>query len=115
MTISELVEYFVEIGVAQDKAELRSEYAKYNRLFLKMDAVKSELKSREGDARRFLLPLYDHPNMEVRYKAALATLAVAPERARAAIEEISKSGWFPQAGAAGMTLVNLDNGVFKPS
>ncbi|MGH6840677.1 MAG: DUF2019 domain-containing protein, partial [Methylocella sp.] len=61
-----------------------------------------------------LLRLFDHPNMQVRLKAAKRTLGVAPEEARQVIESISESNWFPQAGEAGMTLSNLDSGFFKP-
>ncbi|GEM_PF-847585 len=35
--------------------------------------------------------------------------------ARSQLEAIAQSKWFPQAGDAGMTLLNLDRGVFKPS
>jgi hypothetical protein len=52
--------------------------------------------------------------MQVRLKAAKRTLGVAPEKARHVIEEIKKSQSFPQALEAGMTLRNLEAGVFKP-
>jgi hypothetical protein len=52
--------------------------------------------------------------MQVRLQAAKWSLGVAPEAARQVIESISESNWFPQAGDAGMTLSNLDSGVFKP-
>jgi hypothetical protein len=74
-------------------------------------------KSCEGEGcklRLALLRLFDHPNMQVRLQAAKWSLGVAPEAARQVIESISESSWFPQAGEAGMTLSNLDSGIFKP-
>ncbi|MET0705817.1 MAG: DUF2019 domain-containing protein, partial [Tardiphaga sp.] len=46
--------------------------------------------------------------------AAKLTLAVAPVEARAQLQAIADSKWFPQAGDAGMSLWNLERGVFKP-
>jgi len=60
------------------------------------------------------LPLYRHANAQVRLAAAKATLAVAPEDARQMLQRIADSGEFPQAGDAGMCLVALDRGIFKP-
>jgi hypothetical protein len=115
MTNDQLVGRFVEIAVQQDEALLRDEIAKFNKLFSQMNAVDQELRSRSGDQRRLLLRLYDHPNVQVRLKAAKRTLAIAPDDARAVLESIASSRKFPQAGEAGMSLVNLDSGVFKPS
>jgi hypothetical protein len=115
MTIAELVGRFIEIGLSQDEALLDDEIGKFNRLFDQMQAVVEELKARDGDQRRALLGLYEHPNMQVRLKAVKNTLAVAPLAAREALEEIASSQHFPQAGEAGMSLDNLDRGVFKPT
>ena len=41
--------------------------------------------------------------------------AVAPPEARRKLEAIADSQWFPQAGDAGMSLLNLDRGIFKPT
>ena len=79
-----------------------------------MNDVDQELRRRGLEARLALLKLFDHPNMQVRLKAAKRTLGVAPEKARHVIEEIKKSQSFPQALEAGMTLRNLEAGVFKP-
>jgi hypothetical protein len=114
MTIDELVEHFAEIGVAQDHAELIGEMGKFNRLYEQMDATEKELRRRGRDARLSLLRLYDHPNMQVRLNAAKRTLGVAPEAARKVIQAIYDSKWYPQALDAGMSLRNLDSGVFKP-
>ena len=115
LTVGQLVERFTAIALEQDEALLMDEIAKFNRLFDKMEAIEEELKSRPGDQRRALLPLYKHPNMQVRVKAAMATLAVAPQAAREALQAIKASQEQPQALEAGMSLWNLDRGVFKPS
>jgi ParB-like chromosome segregation protein Spo0J len=115
MSVDQLVERFTAIALDQDKALLRNEYAKFNRLFERMEEVKGELKARDGDQRRALLRLYDHPNAQVRLKAVKATLAVAPERARRMLEIMAESGEYPQAGDAGMTIDALDRGVFRPT
>jgi hypothetical protein len=115
MPTAGLVELFAQIGVAQDEADLGGEIAKYNRLFRRMEDITNELKSREGDERSALLRLFSHPNMQVRLQAAKKTLAVSPVEARKQLEAIAASKWFPQAGDAGMSLWNLDRGVFKPT
>lgn len=114
LTVDQLVERFAEIGVVQDQALLYDEHKKFNHLFNQMNDVDQELRRRGLEARLALLKLFDHPNMQVRLKAAKRTLGVAPEKARHVIEEIKKSQSFPQALEAGMTLRNLEAGVFKP-
>jgi len=115
MTVDALVEHFAEFGVLQHQAELLGDDAAFNRLYDKIDRVKTELKNRDGDQRTALLRLYDHPNMQVRLNAAKWTLAVAPEAAREALEAIAASHHYPQAGDAGMSLFAIDEGIFKPS
>ena len=114
LTINELVGRFVDLGIAQDKAELYGEISKYNRLFKEMTAVDEGLRARGREARLALLTLYDHPNMQVRVKAAIKTLGVAPEAARKVLEAIRASKWQPQAMDAGMILRGLDDGEYKP-
>lgn len=115
MTVDQLVEHFTAIALNQDEALLVNDHATFNRLFDEMEAVKLELKARDGDQRRALVRLYDHPNAQVRLKAVKATLAVAPEVARRLLKTIADSREFPQAGEAGMSLVNLERGIFRPS
>jgi hypothetical protein len=115
MSVDQLVERFTTITLAQDEALLAEQHAKFNRLFKEMEAVKEELKARDGDQRRALLCLYDHPNAQVRLKAVKATLAVAPERALSMLKVIAESREYPQAGEAGMSLDNLESGIFKPT
>jgi hypothetical protein len=114
LSVAELVDRFTAIGIQQYKAHLVNDTATYNPLFWQMVAIEKELKSRPGDQRRALLPLFEYPNMEVRLKAAKATLAIAPKEARQMLESIAGSRWYPQAGDAGMCLENLDRGVFVP-
>jgi hypothetical protein len=115
MSSMDLVKRFAQIVVAQDVALLGGERSKFNRLFQQMMDVTNELKVREGDQRRLLMELYNYPNMQVRVQAAKLTLAVAPVAARQQIEAIAETHWMPQAGDAGMSLSNLDPGIFKPT
>ncbi len=115
MNTDDLVELFAQIVEAQDEALLGEENAKFKRLFGRMMEVSDELKSRDGDQRRHLVQLFDSPSMQVRLQVAKLTLAVAPIEARAQLQAIADSQWFPQALDAGMSLWNLDRGVFKPS
>ncbi len=115
MTVDQLVERFVEICVAQDEALLDDDLARFRRLFDQMRTILEELKARPGDQRMALLPLYEHPNMQVRLKAAKNTLAVAPVPAQKVLESIKASQWYPQAMEAGMCLRNLESGFFKPT
>lgn len=114
LSVAQLLELFADIGVRQDKALIVHDNATYNPLFWEMQTVEKELQDRPGDQRRALLKLFEYPNMQVRLAAAKATLAVAPKEARAAIESIAATTWYPQAGDAGMCLINLDRGIFVP-
>ena len=115
MTVNQLVGRFTAIGIEQDQAILRDKHATFNRLFDEMVVVEDELKRRDGDRRRELLSLYNHPNAQVRLNAVKATLAVAPEPARRALQAIADSREYPQAGDAGMSIWNLERGIFKPT
>ncbi|MDR6304804.1 hypothetical protein GGQ85_002519 [Nitrobacter vulgaris] len=108
MSSPDLVERFTEIGVAQDQALLGGQTSKFNRLFKQMVELSNELKKRDGDQRRALASLYQHPNMQVRLKAAIHTREVLPVEARQQIEAIAESHWMPQAGDAGMALAIMD-------
>lgn len=112
---ADLVDRFAKITRAQDEASLGGRYAEYNRLYQQMIDVCEELKKRDGDQRVHLVELYRDHNMHVRLQAAKLTLAVAPQQARAQLQAIVDSQWFPQAGDAGMCLRNLELGVFRPT
>jgi hypothetical protein len=114
-SVQELVARFVSIGLAQYDAMYVLDTRKYNRLYGKMVDVRNELKHREGDQRRALLPLLDHPNVQVRMMAADTLLAISPDLARKALESVRESKIYPQAMDAGMTLRALDHGTFVPS
>ena len=115
MTVEQLVERFTTAALAQDTALLMNDIAEASRLFWRLAEVEDELKGRQGDQRRVLLSLYDHPNAQVRLKAVKATLAVAPETARKELQAIANSREYPQAGEAGMSIRNLDEGIYKPT
>ena len=109
-----LIARAAEIGVAQDHALLGNEISRCNRLFDELTAIEEELRTRPGDRRRLFIKLYEHRNMQVRLNSAKATLAVAPQEARALLEWIAESKHNPQAGDAGMCLWALDEGIFVP-
>jgi hypothetical protein len=115
LPVEALIERYVAVGVAQYEAELDDNTRKFNRLYDDVKAVEAELKSRPGDQRTALLTLYKHANMQVRLNAAHATLTVAPEAARGLLVAIRDSRWMPQALHAGMSLWNLEKGVFRPT
>jgi hypothetical protein len=113
--IDDLVQRFRDLALAQDEALLHGDQVKVNRLFWQLEAVEEELKSRPGDGRSALLRLYDHSNAQVRVKAIKATLAIAPEKARRALEALANSKEYPASGEAGMSVWALDQGIFKPT
>jgi hypothetical protein len=114
-SVQELVARFVSIGLAQYDAAYVVDTRKYNRLYALMVDIRNELKRREGDQRRALLPLLDHPNVQVRLKAAITVLAVAPELARRALESVRDSGILPQSADAEGMLEAIDKGTYVPS
>jgi Domain of unknown function (DUF2019) len=115
MTVPQLVERFTEDALKQFKAELYNETAKYNRLVDDMLAIEQELKHRPGDQRTALVPLFVHPNPQVRLMAAEFTLAVAPVAARQTLQELWDRKQFPQAAYAMGTLRALARGDRKPT
>src|SRR5688500_3313853 len=90
-SVDDWVQQFAATALEQDNALLKDDIPKVNRLFDRLEAIEAELKGREGDQRRALLRLYDHPNPHVRLKAVLATLAVAPEVARQTLQATAES------------------------
>ncbi len=115
MSVDELVHAFVEIAIEQDKALKVNQTQSYRRLFKMLSDIEAELKSRSDDRRRELIVLYRHSNLQVRLRAAHATLAIAPIDARAEIQKIYDSKVSPQSLDAGMTLTNLDRGIYLPT
>ncbi len=110
----DLVQLFASCCIEQDDALFKDQIGRFNQLYDKMAAAAAQLRSRVPDARVILMSLFNHPNTQVRLQAARVSLAVALTEARSVIEAIAKSKIMLQAGDAGMTLWNLDRGVFVP-
>jgi hypothetical protein len=110
LTVAQLVERFTEIARAQHRATLMFQIAKYNRLFDQMSDVMAALKVRSGDQRRALIPLFSHPNAQVRFTAAVATMRLDREGARRVLELIRERNEYPQAADARSILQSLDEG-----
>jgi hypothetical protein len=79
-----------------------------------MMAVANELRSRPGDQRRSLVSLYDHPNEQVRLKAAIHTLALFSDDAREVLQKLVDDRIFPQSADASGMLRGLDEGTYVP-
>jgi hypothetical protein len=114
-SVERLVEEFANSCKAQGEALLGGDVNTHNRHYRDMAAIRDELKSRPGDQRRALLALYESDNPYIRLQAARATYALAPDAARAVIEEVANSKNYPFAGHAGMALWAIDEGISKPS
>jgi hypothetical protein len=114
LSVDQLVERFAGLALEQDTALLRENITRVNQLYYALKDVEYELTARDGDQRRALVRLYEHKNPQVRLKAVKATLAVAPEVARPMLQAIADSREYPQAGEAGMSIRNLELGIYKP-
>lgn len=110
----EIVGRFIDYSIEQEVMILEGRIGKVNRLYDRIEKLIEELRSREGDHRRALVPLLKHANPQVRLKAAWATLALATDDALAALKELSDPQLYIQALDAGMTLINLERGIFVP-
>ncbi|MEC5291070.1 DUF2019 domain-containing protein [Aurantimonas sp. C2-6-R+9] len=114
LTVDEIVREYIAIGLAQDKAIEADDTSTFNRLARRQFAYEKELKRREGDQRRALVPLLEHSNAQIRLNAAHATLVVAPLLARETLEAVAEWESGPQALDAGMAIQMLDDGRFVP-
>jgi hypothetical protein len=114
LAVAELVQDFLSTAFAQYDAERRSETAKYNRLYRHMNEIRDELKRREGDQRRALLPFLNHPNAQVRLMVANSLLTIVPDRAKKALETVRDSRIVPQSVNAGFMLDRIEDGSFVP-
>jgi hypothetical protein len=114
LTAEELAEKFADICIKQDRALFEDDVAGFNRLYGQMDAVRNELKGRPGDQRKALLALLHHPNVQVQLKAAISTLAIAPDLSREVLQRIATSNRLPQAADAGFILDGIRDGSFVP-
>jgi hypothetical protein len=115
MSVGELVERFIAIAIDQDKAIFDENNTRFNALYKQMQSVRDELRARPGDQRSALRALLDHPNVQVRLKAAITTLALAPDISERVLRQIADSKRLPQAADAGLILDGLRDGSFVPS
>jgi hypothetical protein len=115
MSVGELVERFLAIAIDQDKAIFVEDNTRFNALYDQMQSVRDELRARTGDQRNALRALLDHPNVQVRLKAAITMLALAPDISKRVLRQIADSNRLPQAADAGLILNGLGDGSFVPS
>jgi hypothetical protein len=115
LTTAQLVERFTQITLQQGVCVKGNDVARFNKLFAQMVQVTDELRSRPGDARRALIPLYSHSDRQVRLKAAIHTLAINRDAARRVLEELAKDKFYQQAADAGIALIEMDRGLYKPT
>jgi len=112
--VDQLVQHFLSLTLAQYEARFPSQTSKYNRLYHQMNEIRDELKRREGDQRRALLPLINHENAQVRLMAASSLLTIVPERAKRALESVRDSRIQPPSANAAGLLEGLERGSFVP-
>jgi hypothetical protein len=110
-----ILQIIEKIGEKQYRFTERGESRNYNNEFRKLQTLMLELKSRPGDKRVLLKRHYGHPNIKVWLNAATHTLVVAPEEARAQLQAIAETKFYPYAGEAEMRLHHLDTGFYKPT
>lgn len=112
LTVEQLVKRFIAIALIMgDALEDDDKLPIYNREYAKIVDIGDELKARGPEARRALVPLYQHHDPQVRLMAAQFSYGVAPEAARRCLEEIADSKMPPQYLHAGMSIAALDNGT----
>ena len=114
MPLDKLVDRFEKSCLEQYDASMNFNNSRYNRAFDAMMAVANELRSRPGDQRRSLVSLYDHPNEQVRLKAAIHTLALFSDDAREVLQKLVDDRIFPQSADASGMLRGLDEGTYVP-
>jgi hypothetical protein len=111
LTTAELVARFSDLALEQHEAVETFRTARYNRLYDRIKLIERQLKAREGDQRRALIPLLDAPNIQVRYMAAYALLTIVPEQVQQALLRIRQSGHFPQSADASYTLDHFGDSI----
>jgi len=115
LTNEELVARFRQLALDKSKYLLDSNTRAVNRDYEKMKGIEEELRRRGPEARKALAVLLDDEDLRVRYEAARRLLAVVPERALATVQQVENEHFMPVSGEAGMTLLALENGIFKPT
>jgi Domain of unknown function (DUF2019) len=115
MPTEQMVSEYVALCLDEDDATLRNQTVRANRAVRQRMKIESVLRARGIHARRALLPLLRHPSAQVRLNSAKELLAVVPVEARATLEELAAHGPGDQRGSAGMCLLLMDKGTFKPT
>ena len=110
---ADLIDEFVRAAALCGKASFEDDVPTMRRASYRMRALDDVFKTRDLAVRSLLLQYLQHPDEGVRYWSAKRLLPIAALEARACIQRIA-TGIGPIAGAAGMTLLELDRGVFKP-
>ena len=113
-SVAELIAAYERIGIEQYDAIEDDKISLYNKIYKLQRDIMNELISRGFDARAQITKFLDHPNIQVRVHAAIDSLVVAPEAARAVLEEIWLSRIGPQCIDAGFIIRGLDDGSFIP-
>ena len=113
-SIPELIAAYERIGIEQYDAIEDDKTSLYNKLYKLQRDIMNELIFRGFDARAQITKFLDHPNIQVRVYAAIDSLVVAPEAARAVLQEIRLSRIAPQCIDAGFIIIGLDDGSFIP-
>ncbi len=114
LTDTQLVDRFTTLSLQQYDVLQIHNTKTYTKLFHRLHAVAGVLRKRGLDARRALLPLLDHENAQVRLNAVHQLLAIEPLRARATLAALAEFAPGPQRLPAGMALMRLDSGEYKP-
>jgi hypothetical protein len=109
-SISELVDLFEQLSLAEADGMVGVETARINRYIKRRFKVLNELRHRATDERPALFSLYDHKHPWVRLNVASGTYALNPQRAEAVMREVAATKMQPWAGDAGMSLWFLAEG-----
>jgi Domain of unknown function (DUF2019) len=115
MSTVHLVDAYADLSQKQGDSLERFEMAEVRKLFNRRMEIKKVLRARGLEAGRALIPLLKHKDAQVRLNAAEDLMAIVPRQARAALEDIAAHGPSQQKGAAGMYLLQFDEGAFKPT
>jgi len=115
LSTDQLIDRFERCAVEQGDAFDYSLITRVNRLIDELVELEAELKRREPDQRSALIPLLTHKHVNVRFRSALALLAVATEEAREALQNIVALKRYPQTADAIRMLRSLDEGRYVPN
>jgi hypothetical protein len=101
LTLKQLIERFVGIGIAQEYAQENDELGKFNELFHRAREAGAELRTRGNEACEALEGLYSHSCARVRLNAATQNYELAPEGARKCVQGMASiKGFSPELVSA---------------